>query len=336
MSDRKAMMATFLLLAGWAKASRRPLAGDASNRRYDRLTNFDGARAVLMDAPPSKGEDVAPFIAVADYLARHGLSAPKLLARDMVEGFLLLEDLGDDLFARVLVEAPEKEETLYAAATDVLLHLHAQKPLASMTRYGPFEMAEAACLALDWYAFFAGQPVAQTERGRFRDLLQGLLEAADPGQSVMTLRDFHAENLIWLPNRHATRQVGLLDFQDAMLCHPAYDLASLLNDARRDVGDATRESCIKRYTDATRYDPAAFACGFATCSAQRNLRIMGVFARLSVRDGKKSYPDLMPRVWGNLMRDLSHPDLSEVKARIHSLLPEPTPDIIEKIKAANV
>ncbi|MCY4179814.1 MAG: phosphotransferase [Litoreibacter sp.] len=336
MTNRAAQLKTFLTLAGWGQASRHALAGDASNRRYLRLANIDGARAVLMDAPPDTGEDIAPFIAIAEHLTRRGFSAPALLARDVREGFLLLEDLGDDLFARVLEADPSQEGALYTAATDVLIHLHAQKPREGLKTYGPFEMAEAACLSLDWYARFAGQPAAQTDRSSFRDLIQTMLDKAQPSRPVMALRDYHAENLIWLPGRHGYRRVGLLDFQDAMLSHPAYDLVSLLYDARRDVSEETRTICLERYISATGANRDQFLSASSLCSAQRNLRIMGVFARLSIRDGKPSYPDLMPRVWGNLMRDLEHPDLAPLQALIAKHLPAPDAKIIKKIKTTHV
>lgn len=336
MSTRAEQLKTFLTLAGWGKARRAPLAGDASNRRYLRLTNRDGHDAVLMDAPPQKGEDIAPFISIANYLTRRGFSAPKLLGRDVLHGFLLLEDLGDDLFARVLEQDISREAALYEAATDLLAQLHSKRPPKSLPVYGPFEMAEAACLACDWYAAYAGQPLTLAERGNFRDLIEALLSETAPQTPVMALRDFHAENLLWLPRRHATRRVGLLDFQDAMLSHPAYDLASLLLDARRDVGAQTRDACLTRFIAATGHDPQVFKRGFAICSAQRNLRIMGVFARLCIRDGKPNYPDLMPRVWGNLMYDLKHPSLSELRTRVDTHLPAPSAEIIDRIKSTRV
>ncbi|MEM7470291.1 MAG: phosphotransferase [Pseudomonadota bacterium] len=333
MTARAEQLQTFLTLAGWGQAKRRPLAGDASNRRYERLAHSNGTRAVLMDAPPSKGEDIAPFIKLAEYLSRSDLSAPDLFARDVHNGFLLLEDLGDDLFARVLEDDLTQEAKLYAAATDTLIDLHIKAPPKSLQHYGPDIMAEAACLALDWYATHADGPVSAADRAILHDLVHTQLEETFPQKQVTVLRDYHAENLLWLPNRAGLRRVGLLDFQDAMLGHPAYDLASLLHDARRDVSDATRTACIERYVSATGHPKETFALGYAACSAQRNLRIMGVFARLCIRDGKPGYPDLMPRVWANLTRDLAHPDLSDLAGFVENHIPEPTPQIIAKIKS---
>lgn len=304
---------TFLATCGWADAARAPLAGDASFRRYERLTRDTGDRAVLMIAPPTQGEDTRPFTNVARFLTEAGFSAPRLYAQDHASGLILLEDLGDDLFARVV--RPEIEADIYRAAVDVLVTLHKATPPRSIGSYGVEVMRHLAGLPAEWYGAKDG----------YLAELDTLLRATDNLMDVVTLRDYHAENLIWLPDRDGVARVGLLDFQDAARGHPAYDLVSLLEDARRDVPDAIRTEMIRHYVTMTRRQPQTFARDFALLGAQRNLRILGVFARLSKRDGKARYLDLIPRVWSHLMRDLSHPALATLRAAVLRDLPQPTP-----------
>jgi N-acetylmuramate 1-kinase len=316
MPDRDAQIGAFLRRAGWGTAQRRPLAGDASNRRYLRLFDDTGATAVLMDAPPDRGEDVRPFLTIARHLASIGLSAPAVLAEDARAGLLLLEDLGDGLFARLATD-PALEATLYVAAAETLAALHALPPPEGLVRFTPDTMADLARLIFDWYA-------SGTEGGEeLVSLLKEALARTAPAPTVLSLRDFHAENLLWLPDRAGPARVGLLDFQDAVIAHPAYDLVSLLHDARRDVHDATRAATIRRFLDLTGQDAAPFMAAAAALSAQRNLRILGVFARLAGRDGKTGYLRFLPRVWRNLHRDLEHPALSRLRAAALRLLPPP-------------
>lgn len=328
MSDRDTLIAAFLARAGWGAASRRPLAGDASNRRYERLS-LNGAPAVLMDAPPDRGENVRPFTAIARHLSGIGLSAPRILAEDPDHGFLLIEDLGDDLFSRSAADAPEQERALYFAATDALIALHAA-PLPSAPDYGPDTMSDIAGLAVDWYAF--GATGSRAGRPDLSAALRRAFAALPPWRPVLVLRDYHAENLLWLPGRPAPANVGLLDFQDAGIGHPAYDLMSLARDARRDVAPQTRAAMIDRYATRTGQEIDGFTRACATVSAQRNLRILGVFARLSLHFGKSHYIDLIPRVWRNLNADLAHPALADLRQTALGLLPAPTPDLLTRLK----
>ncbi len=333
--ERHAKLQAFLLLSGWDDAARSTLAGDASNRRYDRLDHPSLGRAVLMDAPPEKGEDTRPFIKIAAHLKSAGLSAPDIVARDTENGFLIIEDLGDDLFARVLQSNSGPEETLYLAATDALFAAQSASPPAGLDTYGAAAMTQTAMLAIDWYLKFA-TPNPADIRQEFESQLQTLLNAHIAEPDVLVQRDYHAENLLWLPDRTGVARVGLLDFQDAMLGHPAYDLASLLKDARRDVDPQVQQTCIDHFVKISGVDADDFKASYAVCSAQRNLRIIGVFTRLCVRDNKRHYPDLLPRVWGNLISDLTHPVLREFGDWVTSVLPEPSPDVIARIKVANV
>ncbi len=333
MADRAEAAGQFLANAGWGTASRAPLAGDASLRRYERLTGKDGTTAVLMDAPTGTGEDVRPFLTIARHLDRLGLSAPKLMAVDAVNGFLLLEDLGDDLFARVVERQPDLEPALYSAAADVLAELHRHPPPPGMAPYDAHTMPPLAALAFDWYFTGAiGTPAAKVLRATFLGAMQEALEDHAPTpKPVLVQRDYHAENLLWLPGRDGVARVGLLDFQDARAGHPGYDLISLVEDARRDVSEAIRTLTIRRYLDLTGGDAAPFQAALAVLGAQRNLRILGVFARLSMHYGKPHYVDLIPRVWSHLQRDLMHPALAPL-ARLTEALPAPTPTIVQRLK----
>lgn len=330
MPERGAALSDFLCRAGWGAARRAPLAGDASHRRYERLSGGPGdATAVLMDAPPDRGEDVRPFLTIARHLTGQGFSAPAILAADVTRGFLLLEDLGDALFAHVVARRPDDEDLLYAAAVDLLARLH-RAPVPEVPAYDVQLMTDLACLPFEWYLTALDRPAPDREIAAFRAEMAALLaEHAPP--SVLILRDYHAENLIWLPDRDGVARVGLLDFQDAMLGHPAYDLVSLLEDARRDVAPALQDRMRARYVAATGADGAAFARAYALVGAQRNLRILGVFVRLCRRDGKPGYLPLLPRVWTNLMADLDHPALSGLRDRLLRLLPPPTPARLEGI-----
>ncbi len=333
---RRDQIARFVENTPWSDATIAPLAGDASNRRYFRLTAPDLGQAVVMDAPPEKGEETAPFVSIATHLRKIGLSAPEIYETDPKAGFLLIEDLGDDLFSRVLSETPEIEEQLYIAAIDALIASQSAPPPAGLPNYGPAEMTAAAGLALDWYLPAAtGQEATNPARDHYAQAVAEALHATD-GPAVLVQRDYHAENLLWLPERSGAARVGLLDFQDAALGHPAYDLASLLVDIRREVSRPVRDAGIAHYLARTGYAEDEFLAGFATLSAQRNLRIMGVFTRLCLRDGKARYSAMLPEVWRNLLGDLSHPALAKLRDVVTTLLPEPTQDVVARIRAAHV
>ena len=320
----------FIHAQSWQDATQHPLAGDASNRKYIRLVDAD-RRAIVMDAAPEVGENVEPFVRLAGHLASAGLSAPVIYAQDMDRGLLLIEDLGDDLFSTVTTKAPGRERDLYLAATDTLIALHAAPPPAAPD-YGPATMTEVAGLAYDWYLFGATGTRDGDARQEMQTRLSDAFARLDPWTPVLVLRDYHAENLLWLPDRVAPANVGLLDFQDGGLGHPAYDLMSLARDVRRDVSPETTEAMIAHYARETGTDPESFAAACSTVSAQRNLRILGVFARLSLHYRKPHYVDLIPRTWANLMTDLDHPALAALREHVLATLPEPTPEILALLK----
>jgi N-acetylmuramate 1-kinase len=328
MVDRQAAIQAVLAQVGWNGAKRQHLAGDASDRRYERLRQ-GGETAVLMDNPPGGADDPAAFAAMAAHLRSLGLSAPKVLAADLDHGILLLEDLGDDLFARLLAADPAQEAPLYASAVDVLCHLQATAAPVGLPDLTAKHWAEAAALALEVYAPAAtgGHP----DPSGFLEALVTAIQAHADGPRVLILRDFHAENLLWLPDRKGLAKVGLLDFQLGQLGQPGYDLVSLLQDARRDVRPETEAAMISRFGAAT--GARDFDAQYAVLGAQRALRILGVFTRLCVTGGKPAYVRLIPRVWGQLQRNLAHPALADLAAICDKVLAAPTPDILQRIES---
>ncbi len=332
MTNRAVLAEALIAQTPWANARRAPLAGDASNRRYERLTDPDtGRTAVLMDSPPGKAEPVADFVRMANHLRSVGLSAPEIYAEDTEFGFLLLEDLGDDLFARVLQQDPKMERQLYEAATDVLITLH-KAPTLSLPSYGPALMTELAALSFTKYAQAVQGQHDRDAREQFEFRFSDILHRETSGTKVVIQRDYHAENLIWLPDRDGVKRVGLLDFQTAMLGHPAYDLVSMLQDVRRDVTPGTEMRMVNHYIAATGVNDHDFRTAYAVLGAQRNLRILGVFARLATEFGKPQYIELIPATWAHLMRDLDHPALATVADLLRTALPAPTPENLDRLR----
>jgi aminoglycoside/choline kinase family phosphotransferase len=300
----------FLAACGWAGARIEPLAGDASFRRYFRVIG-EGRSAVLMDAPPPH-EDPRPFAAVAEWLASVGLSAPEILARDLDQGLLLLDDFGDSRLREALDEDPARERELYELATDVLVHLHRHPPMPGLPPHGLETWLEELMLFPDWYCAALGLSV--DVEGYRAAWIEALAPIASDGLGPVTiLRDYHAENVMLIGGRDGIAHLGLLDFQDARAGHPAYDLASVLEDARRDVPEAIERDMIDRYKAATGQGDA-YERAYWALAAQRNTRILGVFTRLWKRDHKPHYTAFQPRLWGLLERDLASPQLAPVRA----------------------
>jgi N-acetylmuramate 1-kinase len=307
----------FLAANGWGGCTIGPLAGDASFRRYFRVLDGD-RRAVLMDAPPPH-EDPRPFVAVAEWLAGAGLSAPAILARDVERGLLLLDDFGDARLRETLDAAPDRERELYALAVDLLVHLHARPPMEGLLAHGLEQWLEELRLLPDWYCKALGLEVDEAGyAAAWREVLAPV--AADGLGPVTVLRDYHAENIMLVAGREGIAHFGLLDFQDAVAGHPAYDLVSVLEDARRDVSPPVEREMIGRYMKATGQG-ADYERAYWALAAQRNTRIIGVFARLWQRDGKPHYMGFQPRMWGLLERDLEHPALAPVAAWFDANIP---------------
>lgn len=311
----------FLARHGWGEAVVSPLAGDASFRRYFRVEDR-GRRAVLMDAPPEH-EDVRPFLHVADVLLASGFSAPRLIAGDLDLGFLLIEDFGDRLMAPVLASEPALEDAVYAQAVDLLVALNRMPPPLELKPYGRSELAREVQIFTDWYAPAAGI-VAESESwlAAWDAVWANVLAETDRGP-VLTLRDYHAENLMLLPDRPGVQALGLLDFQDALAGHRAYDLVSLLQDARRDVSPRLERAMLERFVrHGDVEDAEAFRASYEVLGAQRNVKILGIFMRLRDRDGRAGYVERLPRVWGYLQRNLAHPALAPVNAWFDAHVPD--------------
>lgn len=330
MAERDRDIDGFLRAAGWSGAARKPLAGDASARRYERL-RLGSRSAVLMDAPPGRGDDTAQFARVGRWLCSHGYSAPEIFAEDHAAGLILLEDLGDGLVARLVAADPDGEAEIYGAATGFLADLHRHAPPGFAPVLDGPALADLTAIVSEWYL-----PGIGARRNADADALPAQIAAhhdrlAD-GTTVLALRDFHSENLLWLPLRSGVARLGLLDFQDAVAAHPAYDLVSLLQDARRDVPAAIEHEMVTRYVTGRGLDHGRFAAIYALLGAQRALRITGIFVRLALRDGKPQYLAYLPRIWAALMRNLAHPALAGLSEIVRTGLPAPTPERIGRLR----
>lgn len=329
MTPRESERRAFLAAAGWGGAARAHLAGDASARSYERLAR--GAEtAVLMDAPPGCGDDAADFLRIAGHLAGLGLSPPRALQADLDRGLVLLEDLGDGLLNRLAAEDPGREAGLYLAAAEVLLRLQSAPPPPGLPDLPAAGWAAGTALAAEVYArAITGQ---SPDPAPITGALAAALQTHADGPRVLILRDYFGGNLLWLPDRQGLARVGLLDFQLAQMGQPGYDLVSLLQDARRDVAPATEAAVLARFAAAHGTTPAAMAPAMASLGALRALRILGVFARLCLVAGKPAYLDHLPRVWGQLQRNLAHPALRDLRAAC-AVLPPPTPEHVQRIRA---
>ena len=310
---RAGEIAKFLTAAGWDAATRRPLTGDASFRRYERLSRGAGT-AILMDAPPP--ENVRPFLAMARLLAGAGFAVPAILAADEAAGLLLLEDFGDDTYTRLLARG-ESEARLYELATDLLIELRRRLPIERLSALPLFDEArtiEGLNRFVEWYwPAVEGAPAPAAAAESFFAAWRAVLPLWERVPLGLVHYDYHVDNLIMLSGREGMAAVGLLDFQDATRGPVGFDLVSLIDDARRDMSPALGAHLIERYLAAfPGQDRARFAAAYALSGAQRDTRILGNFARLLKRDGKPGYLAFVPRVWRQLEAQLRHPALAPV------------------------
>lgn len=320
-NSREEIIAAFLGARGWGKATRAPLAGDASFRRYVRLVN-GGKHAVLMDAPPP-AEDVRPFLAVAERLRGMGYSAPEIFAADEETGLVLLEDLGDATYTRLLEKGDEAlERKLYGLAVDLLIDLHGRPSDTACAGIPPydeerFEIEHA--LFTDWYLpAMTGAKAPEAARAEYLEIWRRLLGHEHKTPRMLVLRDYHVDNLMYLEERAGVENelaaCGLLDFQDAVAGPRAYDLVSLLEDARRDIPPALVSDMKARYLAAfPELDRNTFEASYAVLGAQRHAKVIGIFTRLCLRDGKPDYLRHIPRLWRLLENGLTHPALGPMR-----------------------
>ncbi len=350
---REEAMHAFLAQSGWQNAIREPLAGDASTRRYIRVVKDDHS-AMLMDQPqqvetPTARADATPqerhklgynavarlagadctrFVAVAAHLRAAGLAAPEIIAADTQNGFLLLEDFGDNLYTNAIASGADETE-LYATAIDALVALHRQPAPKTLGQIQFFDYDETALLAeidllTEWFLPLAlGRPTDLDEQNEHRTLWQEALSDVLCAPRVFVHRDYHAQNLVWMPERDGIARVGMVDFQDAVAGHAAYDLISLLEDARRDVSPELADAMTAHYLArrGLRANLEEFVSAAAILAAQRNAKIVGIFARLAKRDGKPSYLSHLPRVWRYMEQDLEDPALKNLRAWYARMVP---------------
>jgi len=323
-TDRATLVSEFLDRCGWPNAKRTLLAGDASFRKYDRITSNNGS-AVLMDAPPPY-EDVRPFILLAKHLVGLGFSAPEIYASDKDVGLLLIEDLGDDTYKRLL-ENGHDEYQLYKLATDVLISLHqipASRAIPSgVANYNLDRLLEEVGRLHEWYMpSVVKEKIDQATVIEFENIWKHILPSAWLVPTTLVLFDYHIDNLLGLLDRKGLRACGLLDFQDAVAGPSTYDLMSLLEDARRDISNELTTRIKKHYLDAfPSLNLEAFETSWAVMAAQRHIRVIGTFARLKYRDGKPHYMAHIPRLWRYVDTCLKHPVLLPLRDWLNIHLP---------------
>ena len=312
----------FLAGTQWREAPMTALSGDASFRRYFRLAGGPSP-ALLMDAPPPQ-EDAAAFVRIARHLRSLGFSAPEIHAEDPERGFLVIEDFGDATFTRRLAGRAD-EDALYRLAADTLIALHRHPDTASVGAppYDAAALQREADLLIDWFLPAAtGAPAPAAAAAEYRAVWRSLYPLADAAPPTLVLRDYHVDNLMELPGRTGVAACGLLDFQDAAIGSPAYDLVSLVADARRDIRPALRAATVQRHLAAfPALDRPDCLAAAAMLSAQRNCKIIGIFTRLMARDGKPGYLQHIPRVWRLLEADLAHPALAPARAWLDDAIP---------------
>ncbi len=347
----------FLKDAGWQGAARTPVQGDASTRRYERL-DMGGHKSVLMDAPKGDEPPVEPdgaslevrralgynamarlagsnceaFAAIANELTIRGFSAPKIIAADIENGFLLLEDFGANVYAKIIAADKVQERPLYEAATDTLAAIY-RSSFSPIMRYKDYKwrvrdyddvaMLAEMDLCHDWYAQDFGRDINTDMREEFAQLWQEIFLLLEAHPRGLGLRDFHAENLFWLQGRQAVARTGLIDFQDALMVHPAYDLMSFITDIRRDVSPVLKGQLISRFCEKSGLkDDMDFRAAYAALGVQRGVKLLGFPVRADLKFGKPQYRQLLPRVKYHLQDDLSHPALSKIKGWFERYLPE--------------
>ncbi|MFN7039086.1 MAG: aminoglycoside phosphotransferase family protein [Alphaproteobacteria bacterium] len=322
MSDREKIRENFLKVNNINNSNIELLPADASFRNYYRIKEGKNS-FILMDAPPDKEPNTGIFVKVSEFLNDNGFSAPKIIKADLKKGFLLLEDLGNNSFNKILEEDNSKGELLYSYAIDVLLKLHSiSVPDAILPYYTDDLILKELNRFIEWYIpVLNGEVISKKLQEEYEVVWKHLLQYARQIPETTVLRDYHVDNLMWLEDRENIRKVGLLDFQDAIVGSPVYDIVSLLQDARREVSEEITQAMITKYLtakpDILRKD---FLASYSILGAQRNLRIIGNFARKSVRDKNSNYLKFLPRVWSNIEKNLKHPLLFPLKAWLDKVI----------------
>lgn len=323
--DRRARISAFLERSGWSEATIHDLAGDLSSRRYARLSRADGSTAVLMDAPPDQDASTPAFVVMTDWLRAGHLSAPEILAAEPQDGLLLLEDLGDSKVSDLTRSDPRSRDAIYSTIIDLLILIRARS-VPALRCPDAHDLVEMTRLIQQHYPGVDNgllEPFLAVLETVLADLL------TDPPS--VSLRDFHADNLMWLPERSGVARLGLLDYQDAFITHPVYDLVSLLTDARTQIDREFRNRMIETFAVRSSDDPSRLSLAFAAFSAQRNLRILGIFCRAARVAGNASHIPKLPRVHEYLAEALSHPVFANVAEAALMSIPRPTATMMKAL-----
>jgi aminoglycoside/choline kinase family phosphotransferase len=290
------------------------LPADASFRSYERI-DLDGKTYILMDAPPNQ-EEVLPFIKIGEFLHQNNFSVPEIIKKDIKNGFLLLEDFGNNHYNRVLSAKLEdvSESILYRKAVDVLVKLHKTDLAIDLHIYNKQKLLDEVCLLTDWYfQAFNGEELSSYLKDEYTEIWTKLLKSLHFPNDCLVLKDYHADNLMWLEGRVGHKKVGLLDFQDAIIGSVVYDMVSLLEDARRDITNGVAQEMINYYIEKTNYNRKEFLADYIILGTQRSCKILGVFARKVLRDGDSRYLKFLPRVWSYIHHHLNNPLLLPLK-----------------------
>lgn len=332
-NNQNTKIADFLAQNGWQGAIITPLIGDASQRHYYRLQHPNKATAILMDTPIGSYDNPSDFVKIAQHLKAIGICAPEIYAKNIAQGLLLLEDLGDLLFPKAISASPQSESDLYQGAVDVLLHIEKSPPALDIPDLSAHDWAVAASIVIDTYqsAIVAPKAVYSQASQTLTKLIEQALSQYANSPRIMILRDYHAENLLLLPHKLGIGRIGVLDFQLAQMGQPGYDLVSLLQDARRDVPQEIAQKMVMYYAAKRNQHIDEISPALAILGVQRALRIMGVFSSLAIKHQKKHYLQFLPRVWKQLNTNLAHPALHQLKQACLELLSPPTPENIKLI-----
>ena len=316
---------SFLKSSGWANAALTKIAGDLSDRKYFRLRKGSN-KAVLMECASENDPSLPKFIMLSNWLRSLGLSAPEIYAADAQGGLAVLQDFGDSKLTTLIAKDPDIQKPSYEDIVDTLITIRNADPPLGLATPSAQDFCDATTLADTWY------PGADLQAlDAIRAKLETVLEETLKITTTVSLRDFHADNIIWLGDNPPARRAGLLDFQDAILTHPAYDLMSLLTDARTDVSKELSEHIIQIYCRRTGDNVAETSKAIAALGVQRNLRILGIFTSAARRDAKPHHLPALPRVYAHLITCASHPALSTFATTLRAALPKPTPDYLAEI-----
>jgi N-acetylmuramate 1-kinase len=311
--SRESLIADFLTQNKITDYQIEKVAGDASFRHYFRVkfAHKSDKSFIIMDAPPEK-EDTKPFCKIADFLLTQNFSAPKIFARDQENGFLLLEDFGDISYHKAMGQGGN-EIDLYTNAVDLLVNLGQIEPPQNLEVYDSQLLLKEVMLFVDWYLpNVAKKTITADQINEFKNIWLDLFSQLSPPKTLV-LRDYHSENLMVIKGKEGIKQIGLLDFQDAVIGCSAYDLVSLLEDVRRDVSKNTQQKMLQHYLEQSNCNPDQFLIDYQILSLQRNIKIVGIFSRLAFRDHKQNYLDLLPRVFGYIKPRLQDDSLVKIK-----------------------